>query len=63
MASNWRLAGEALLTGRTIRIPDRPANVVTGRLSSNPKIKGHWRINVRETPDGVVTWLTKKEDR
>lgn len=61
--TNWIPLIDALLAGKTIRIPDVLPNNVTGRISRHAKISGKWRVNVRTTPEGVVTWLSPKKEQ
>lgn len=60
---SWEKVTGALLAGHVIRIPDKESPQVTGRLASQPGIKGVYRVNVRATTTGVVTWLTPKESK
>ena len=59
---NWDDAVAALLAGKVVRLSGgyRQSNV-TGHVSQLTSIKGKYRVNVRTTPEGIVTWLTEKE--
>lgn len=58
---SWDDAMDALLKGKTIRIPGFLQSNVTGHISQVTSVKGKYKVNVRTTPEGIVTWLTEKE--